>query len=98
MQLPFFQSSDRVLQQLQTQWRALLNPVLANPLTNAQMLQNVVLKNGVTVINHKLGQIQQGWLILDINGSSNVYRSAPFNDLTLTLTSSATVTVNLLVF
>lgn len=54
--------------------------------------------NGVTTINHKLGQVQQGWFIIDINGAATVYRSQPFNDKTLVLTSNAAVTVNIGVF
>jgi hypothetical protein len=83
---------------LQTQWRSILNPVLSNPATNASILESVKLASGTNVINHKLGRQQQGWFITDINGSANIYRSAAFNDLTLTLTSDAAVTVNIMVF
>jgi hypothetical protein len=83
---------------MQTQWSGQLNPVLKNPLTNPIVLTNVVLNSGTNIINHKLGVKQQGWYISDINASATIYRSAPFNDLTLTLTSSAAATVNIVVF
>lgn len=83
---------------LQDRWASIINPFLANPLNNQSILKNVALKNGVTVINHLLGQVQQGWFITDINGAAQIYRSAPFNNLTLTLTSNAAVTVSLGVF
>jgi hypothetical protein len=79
-------------------WAQELNPVLGNPLTNMSILKNVNLISGVTVVNHGLQQIQQGWIILDQQGPASIYRSAPFNSTTLTLTSSAAVTVNLGVF
>lgn len=102
MQLPWFSTNTGNLGQtinlLQTQWRSILNPLLGNLLNNVSNLENISLINGVTVINHKLGQIQQGWFITDINGAAQIYRSATFNDKTLTLTSSAAVVVNIGVF
>ncbi len=83
---------------LLTKWSSTLNPLLADPLNNASILENVALINGATVINHKLGQQMQGWYIVDQQGVASIYRSAPFNSLTLTLTSSAAVTVNIAVF
>lgn len=83
---------------LLTTWASQLNPFLANPVNQVSVLENVVLKTGVNVVNHKLGETLQGWFIVDRNAAAEIYRSAPFNDLTLTLTSSAPVTVNLGVF
>lgn len=98
MALPIFQTTNRDLSMMQTQWASQLNPVLANPTTNLSVLSNIVLKSGNNVINHKLGQTQQGWILTDIQGAATIYRSAPFNDLTLTLNSSAPVTVSIGVF
>lgn len=83
---------------MQERWSAILNPVIANPLNGVNILENIALNNGVTVVNHKLSRQQQGWLLTDIQGLATIYRSAPFNDKTLTLTSSAPVTVNIGVF
>jgi len=82
----------------QTRWAQELNPVLANPILQGLQLTNVKLVSGTNVINHLLGQTQQGWFLTDINGAATVYRSAAFNNLTLTLTSSAACTVNLWVY
>ena len=98
MALTYFQSTVQPLQLMQTQWQSQLNPVLANPLTNPRILKNVALIDGVTVINHGLGAVQQGWIISDINAAASIYRSAPFNNLTLSLTSSAACVVNLVVY
>lgn len=98
MALPVFKSPDRDFMLMQTNWASQLNPALANPLNSANILKGVNLINGVTVINHLLGRMMQGWFITDINGAATVYRSAPMNATTLTLTSSAQVTVNIGVF
>ncbi len=79
-------------------WATTLNPVIANPLNNIQIIPNVSLKNGVNIINHMLGRTLQGWVLTDLQGAASIYRSAPFNSSTLTLTSNAAVTVNIGVF
>lgn len=84
--------------QMLTTWSSQLNPLLASPISSASVLSNIYLIDGVTVINHLLGRTQQGWFIVDVNGAATIYRSAPFNSKTLTLTSSAAVTVSLGVF
>jgi hypothetical protein len=81
----------------QIRWSSLINPLLANPLSSLIIL-DCSLNIGSNVINHKLGKIQQGWFLTDINGSAVIYRSAPLNNLTLTLTSSALVQVSIGVF
>lgn len=78
-------------------WAASLNPVLANPILSGKAL-TATLIDGITTIPHGLGRLMQGWFIIDINESANIYRSQPFNTSTLTLTSSGAVTVNLWVF
>lgn len=95
MQLPLGLS----LPLTQTRWASILNPFIANPINSILILQGVQLNNGApTVINHLLGQMQQGWFILDINNAATIYRSAPFNAKTLTLFSNASCTVNIGVF
>ena len=88
------------LSAMQTRWKALLDPFLGNPSNSASILQGVSLINGTNVINHKLGRVMQGWFVTDQQGVASIYRpnTAPFNNLTLTLISSAAVTVNLGVF
>lgn len=84
--------------QLMPRWASQLNPFLQNPMNSVNILSNIVLINGVTVINHKLQRQMQGWFFVDIQGPATIYRSQPFNNLTLTLTSNAAVTVNIGVF
>lgn len=77
---------------------SVLNPIISSPLSSASLLKNVALINGITVVQHKLGRLMQGWFIVDQNGAAQIFRSAPLNNLTLTLTSDAIVTVSLGVF
>lgn len=86
------------LVQTQQQWASQINPVLANPIANASILPGLNLTAGVNIISHKLGQLQQGWFIVDQQGPASIYRSAAFNNLTLQLTCSAAVTIDLAVF
>lgn len=79
-------------------WATVLNPVIANPLNSIQILPNIALKNGVTIINHGLGRLMQGWVLTDLQGAASIYRSAALNALTLTLTSNAAVTCSIGVF
>lgn len=86
------------MSQMQSKWASQINPIIANPLNNIQLLKNIQLASGANVINHGLGKTQQGWLLTDIQGVASVYRSEPFNDKTLTLIASAPATVSIGVF
>jgi len=83
---------------MQNKWSSILNPVIALPINNGVILSGVVLTKGTNVINTTLGRQAQGWFICDSDSPVNVYRSAPFNNLNLTLISNADATVNLMVF
>lgn len=83
---------------MQSTWASQINPVLANPLVNGQLLTGQALINGVTVVNHLLSRQMQGWIIVDQDAAANIYRSAPLNTQTLTLTSNAATTIALWVF
>lgn len=89
--------SDQFLM-MQTRWKATLIPLLRKPLNGLVILPNVVLASGANVINHRLGRDPQGWMVLDQNAAVTIYRSSPFNNLTLGLTSSGAVTITLGVF
>ncbi len=86
-------------QKVETIWKSRLDPLLANPLNSVVILSGVNLNVGANTINHLLGRTQQGWFITDMYGAfADIYRSAPFNNKTLTLTSSAATTVSIGVF
>ncbi len=86
------------LDMMQNKWAAEINPVLSNPMTNPGILKNIQLVIGSNTINHLLGKTMQGWFVVDQNAVASLYRSQPLNNLTLTLTSDAVVTVSLAVF
>lgn len=96
--LPQFQSEDKDFRLMQDRWASLLNPVLRNPMVNGILLEDVTLAIGDNVINHRLGRTPQGWFLVDTDGATSIYRSAPFSFLTLTLNSSATANVKLWIF
>lgn len=100
MALPIFKDNlaNSPFMLMQTSWKSQLDPVLANPVISGIQLNNVLLATGVTSINHLLGRMMQGWFITDQNASAAIYRSLAFNAKTLTLTSSAPVTVSLWVY
>lgn len=98
MSLQIFQTDDKNLSLLQTAWAQQLNPVIQSPTAVPVLLKQIVLATGDNVINTKLGRMQQGWKITDINAAVSIFRSAPFNNLTLTLNSSGPAIINLELF
>lgn len=97
--LPIFQQlTQNSFSLLQTSWKAALTPVIQNELNQGILLDNISLVIGNNKINHLLTRMQKGWLITDINGAATIYRSAPLNDQTLTLNSTAAVVVSIWVF
>lgn len=98
MALPIFHSENKDFQLMQDRWASQINPVLANPLTNASILKGINIVIGANTINHRLGSTLQGWAIVDVNGPATIYRSQPKNNLTLTLTSDAAVVADIMVF
>lgn len=85
-------------EQAQTRWKSQIDPILSSPLNQGVLLKNIILVTGDNVINHLLGSTPVGWYVTDIQGASTVYRSSPFNQLTLTLNASAPVVISLAVF
>jgi len=86
---------------MQTAWATQLNPVIANPLAQGRLIQNVSLVSGANVINHQLGRKLQGWILTRQRSAASIYDTQDSNTmpaLTLQLTSSAAVTVDLFVF
>lgn len=85
----------------QNRWASIIDPILSNPLSKAIILPSVTLTTGVNIINHKLGRKLQGWYITRIRASATVFDTQDANQspqLTLQLTASANVVVDLVVF
>jgi len=98
MALPIVHDPNQNLNLIQQKWKAKLDPIFSNPNVSGKLLTNVNLNNGSTQIPHGLGGVPKGWRIEDITGPATIYRSAPFDNQNLTLTSSAAVTVNIWVY
>lgn len=96
--LPLYQTDDPTLTQMQSVWKANITPAIQSPILQGHQLNDIKLVVGSNTINHKLQRMQQGWFVVDQNGSASIYRSAPLNATTLALTSNAAVTVSLWVF
>lgn len=99
--LPIFYTDNQDLSLLQTKWASILNPVIKNPTNQANILNNIKLINGTTVVNHLLGRNLQGWKVILQNAKASIYDAQSTNqtpELTLILISDALVTVSLEVF
>jgi hypothetical protein len=99
MSLPKFNGfTESNFSLLQTNWSTQLDPVIAFPPNKGLLVKDVSLINGVNTINHRLGRKPQGYVIADINAAATIYRSQPFDALTLTLTSNAAAIATIWVF
>lgn len=106
VRLPLVQTAIQELSLLQTKWKAILDVLLNNQLTQGALISGVVLSNGTTttIVNHLLGRPLVGWFLVGSNGTiTQIFDNQsnnPHPELTLSLTSTVTgtVTINLWVF
>ena len=99
--LPIFNTDLKPLSLLQTAWATLINPILRNPRSSAIILDSVPLVIGANSIDHLLGRKLVGWSIVRQRALASIYDTQDSNPrpaLTLTLVSSAAVTVDIEVF
>lgn len=99
------QTTDRVMNQLQDNIANLLEPtattVQESPLLSGKILEKVVLTTGSNTIQHTLGRPLKGWFIVRQRASATLYDTQDSNatpQVTLLLTASAGVTVDIYVF
>ena len=98
MSLPQFQSDDKDFQMLQNRWASILNPYLTNPSLKSIILRDVPLVVGSNSVNHRLGRKLQGWRLVRVRSSAQIYDNQDANqspELTLLLVSNAAVSVDL---
>lgn len=95
-------SKDDDLTLLVNSWSKDLNPLLASPIANPTLLKSVALVTGQTnSINHLLGKVLTGWIVIRQKASAIIWDSQDTNPLpnkTLQLLCSSNVTCDLLVF
>jgi len=83
----------------QTKWAATINPILALPILNGNMIDSIFLTASTPkAINHLLGRMPQGWFLTDNSKNAVIWRSAEFNQFTITLEASADTTISFWVF
>lgn len=100
--LPQFQGyDDETVQLMQNKWAGILNPIITNPLNSANILKNIRLASGANTVDHLLQRPLQGWYIVRQRGPAAIYDQQDNNQspqLTLKLNSSASVSVDIVVF
>jgi hypothetical protein len=85
------------MNRLQSNLDSALSPVLGSLIVDGIQLSGLDLSTTATKINHKLGRLPQGWIVVDKNADARVWSTAKTKS-TLTLTASATCTVSLWVY
>lgn len=101
MALPKYKSDDQSLTLMQSAWASQLDPVIELPTNNGLILKQVRLIIGSNIVNTRLSRNLQGWYIVRQRGLASIYDTQDSNsqpNLTLLLTSSANVTVDIFVF
>jgi hypothetical protein len=68
--LPYLQTADDGMNQVQSTWAAILNPVLSSPLATPVLLRNVKLVAGANSISHTLARRLQGWQVVRVHGTA----------------------------
>jgi len=96
------QSDDRVVNQIQDNLQEVLNDLTKTQILNNIILKDVPLTSGVlNTINHKLGRVPQGYIIIRKTANSNIWDEQAQNtvqDRTLNLRCSTTCRVDIYVF
>lgn len=95
--LPFFKSTSRELDQLQTRWKQDLDPVVDNDLLKGRIMRNVALQSGANQLEHRLGRPLQGWFIIDLNANVSLF-SPSHDSLFLNITASGPATASFYIF
>jgi nitrate/nitrite-specific signal transduction histidine kinase len=92
---------QRVVNTIQDNLAGPLRELASKPHNDSQLIENINLILGTTLVQHKLGRKVRGFYVVDQNASATIFRdTASTADLTkyLPLTSSAITRVCLVVF
>ncbi len=96
------QSPDRLLLQLQSNVRVVLEPIAANPIVQGHLIPNVVLKAGMTnIIPVGLNNPVTGWFTTRLSANSVIWDNQIANNTpsqNLWLLCSVDCTISLYVF
>lgn len=91
------QANQYILQQIQDAIAQALNPVLALPIVDGRLIENVALgTGGVNLVTHGLGRPPKLWMLARVNADCRIWETtARTTDLQLALNTSAPVMVSL---
>lgn len=97
------QTTNREVNQLQNNIIAAVQPWLDNPISEGRtpLLVSISLSVGANVVLHGLNRALQGWFIVRKRAAADIYDTQDTNtepSVSLLLTSSAAVVVDLFVF
>ena len=95
------QTTNKDVNQLQQNITQSVNPLVANPMTQGNLITGQVLKAGQNTINHSLGYPMTGYLIVALSAASNFYdnlNKVPNPATSFLLYSSQACTVNIYCF
>lgn len=94
-----FLSSKLPWELAQTKWASTLNPIIALPILNGNMVMNIQLvANKPLVVNHLLQRLPQGWFVTDNTANTAIWRTQDFTQLTIVLESSVNTTISIWIF
>lgn len=83
----------------QTRWPSIINPMLSLPILNGNMISNInLIANKPQVINHLLQKMPQGWFLTDNTANTVIWRTAVFNNTTISLESTSDTIISFWIF
>ena len=87
------------LDRVQSNVQLFSNELTTNPLLDGVLLKDIDLTTTETLVNHTLGRLPQGWIIIKKDAAQDVYESGTtLQQRFLSLTAGGAVTVSLWVF
>lgn len=84
-----------------TRWASQLNPLLANPLNDGNLLEGIKVTAGSNTINHLLSRKLRGYIVVLNDSAVTFYDKQSTNsspELTLILVASGAATISLYCF
>lgn len=95
------QTTDRTINQLQSNIITGISQVIINPILDGTTLVSVPLVIGDNIVNHMLDRTLQGWFIVRQRASATIFDKQDSNatpDKTLVLNASGAVTLDIYVY
>lgn len=96
-EVPSVQIPDEKINRMQGNILQAVNQLVKVPFSEGLLLKNQTLQSGANTVNHRLQREIQGYLILKQNAAATIF-GGNYGRTSVTLTASATVTVDLWVF